>query len=144
MKVSEWLTSHDSAIVTVRSGSPLDRVMERLLAETCLRDVYVVGEDGRLVGHISHKRLAEYVLAEHRPAHTRRQLMERVAGGVAGDFMNTTFASAAPEEEIDDVLQRQLEHEIEDMPVIDAKGVLLGAVNLLDVLKACLNSDTAG
>ena len=50
MKVSEWLASHDSAIVTVHADSPLARVAERLLAETCLRDVYVVDEDGRLAG----------------------------------------------------------------------------------------------
>ena len=144
MKVSEWLASHDSVIVTVHADSPLARVAERLLAETCLRDVYVVDENGRLVGHISHKRLAEYVLAEHRPAHTRRQLMERVAGGAAGDFMNATFASASPDEEIDEVLHRQLEHEIEDMPVIDAKGVLLGAVNLTAVLEAFMDSGKEG
>lgn len=144
MKVSEWLASHDNAIVTVHSDSPLATVAERLLAKTCLRDLYVVGDDGRLVGHISHRRLAEYVLAAHRPAHTRRQLMERVAGGMAGDFMNATFPSASPEEELDDVLHRQLEHDVEDMPVVDARGVLLGAVNLTDVLEAFMDSEKWG
>lgn len=141
MKVSEWLARHEGAIVTVRWGSSLETVLEHLLAESCLRDVYVVGEDGRLVGHISRKRLAEHVLAEHRPAHTRRQLMERVAGGTASDFMNTSFAFASAKEALDEVLHRQLEQEIEDLPVLDATGRLLGAVNLTRVLSAFMSAE---
>jgi CBS domain-containing protein len=140
MKVSEWLKSHDSAIVTVSSGSPIDEVIARLLNQPCLRDVYVTADDGRLLGHISHKRLAEHLLAEHRPTHTRRQLMERVAGGAARDFMNSAFAVAAPGEELDDVLNRQLEMDIEDMPVVGEDGRTVGAVNLTAVLRNFMNA----
>jgi CBS-domain-containing membrane protein len=135
MKVSDWLALHSDVIVTVPADCPVDAVIARLLQETCLRDVYVVAGDGRLLGHITHKRLAEHLLAEHRPAHSRRQLMERVAGGTARDFMNSSFVVAAPGEELEDVLNRQLEMEIEDMPVLDQSGRVLGAVNLTSVLR---------
>ena len=60
MKMSEWLTKHDGKVVTVGSGSSIrEDVLERLLSETCQRDVYVVDGHGRTLGHISHKRLTE-------------------------------------------------------------------------------------
>jgi CBS domain-containing protein len=135
MKVSSWLDKHADRIVTVRPTASLSDVMCRLLDEPCLRDIYVAAPDGRLIGHISHRRLAEHVLAEARPAHSRRQLMERVAGGTAGDFMNSNLATASPGERLDEVLGRQLEMELEDMPVLDEHGRVLGAINLTHVLR---------
>lgn len=137
MKVAEWLEGHPAEAVTVMPEDTLETLLERLLAPSCcLRDLYVLLGDGSLAGHISRKRLAAYLLSEHRPVHTRRQLMDRVAGvGSALDFMDRHFPTAAPDEELEDVLHRQLEHEIEDMPVIDASGALLGAVNLTQVLR---------
>jgi len=135
MRVSEWLDKHADDIVTVPPTAALTDVMSRLLDEPCLRDIYVAADDGRLLGHISHRRLAEHVLAEARPTHTRRQLMERVAGGTAADFMNSVLATASPEESLDEVLARQLEMELEDMPVVDDEGQVIGAINLTHVLQ---------
>jgi len=135
MKVSAWLDKHADRVVTVPPTAALVDVMCRLLDEPCLRDIYVAADDGRLIGHISHRRLAEHVLAKVRPAHTRRQLMERVAGGTAADFMNSVLATASPDETLDEVLDRQLEMELEDMPVLDDEGRVLGAINLTHVLR---------
>lgn len=112
----------------------VDAVMDRLLVQGS-RDAYVVGGDGRVLGHLSRDRLAMLMLAEHRSVHTRRQLMERVAGGLAGDLMTMDCPVARPEEELDNVFQRQLEHGIEDLPVVDESGRMLGAVNLTAVLR---------
>jgi len=135
MKVSEWLTEHPDVIVTVPADASLAATLTRLLEEPRLRDVYVIGPEGGLVGHISHRRIAEHVLAGHRRAHTRRQLMERVAGGTAADFMNSAFATASPDEDLDNVLNRQLDMELEDMPVVDRDGSVTGAINLTNVLR---------
>ena len=135
MKVSQWLDKHADRIVTVPPTAALPEVMSRLLEEPCLRDIYVADKDGQLIGHISHRRLAEHVLAEARPTHTRRQLMERVAVGTAADFMNSVLATASPDEALDEVLDRQLEMELEDMPVLDDDGHVLGAINLTHVLR---------
>ena len=137
MKVSLWLQRNPGAAVTVQPDDSLETVLDHLLDAPCyLRDIYVVERDGRLAGHISHRRLAEYMLAEHRPEHTRRQMMERVTGGgCAVDFMDVHFPTASPSEELEDVLHRQLEKGLEDMPVVDPDGSLLGAVNLTQVLR---------
>ncbi len=137
MKVSSWLARHPGTAATVQPDDSLSIVLDRLLdAPCCLRDLYVVDRYGHLAGHISHRRLAEYMLAEHRPVHTRRQIMDRVAGaGGAVDFMDLHFPTASPEEELEDVIHRQLDKGLEDMPVVDPDGTLLGAVNLTQVLR---------
>ncbi len=136
MKVAEWLRLHPQDTATLGPDWPLERILDRLLATPGLRDLYVADAQGRLLGHISHRRLAQMVLIEHRPVHTRRQILERVARGSARELMETHFASASPEEELDDVLDHLLEHGVENMPVVDAAGRSLGVINLTEVLAA--------
>lgn len=134
MTITEWLEQHPGRPVTVDDGSSVDQVIMLMLEQTGVRDVYVVEKD-TVLGHISHRRLAHIALAEHRREHTRRQIMERVFAGSARDLMDPHFASARPEEELDDVVGHMLEHDVEDLPVLDHRGRLVGAINLTDVLR---------
>ena len=134
MKVAEWLEKHPRKLVTVREDCTLDQATSRILSESCVKDIYVISEKNQILGHIPFIKLARLTLVEHSPFHTRSQILERVTSGCACDLMETHFASADPDEEVDDTLHRLLEHRIEDMPVIDEQGSLLGAINLLDVL----------
>lgn len=144
MKVDEWMRSHPVQVVTVRSDTSLEAAVDELMLGPSLRDVYVVDDDGVLLGHLSHERLLRLVLDEHRHVRSRRQLMERVAGGVARDLMNSSFPTANPNEELDNVLDRAIEHRIEDLPVVDDRGVLIGAINLTAVLRETRRRDREG
>ena len=135
MKVSKWIRQCPGQVVTVSPDWMLEEIVDRLLQQSGLRDVYVVADDGRVLGHLSHRRLARLLLVEHRPVHSRRQIMERVAGGAAHELMESHFPSAHPDEELEDVLHRLLENDMEDMAVVDDLGVLVGAVNLTAVLR---------
>lgn len=141
MKVHEWIAANPGTALTVVPDASLPAIIDELLREPGLRDVYVVSEEGQVIGHLSHERLIRTVLAEHRPRHTRRQLMEKVAGGPARELMNAHFPTAAPDEELDNVLHRQLDHDIEDMVVVDSDGLLIGAVSLTAVLRALRDAD---
>lgn len=134
MKVGRWIERFPGAAITVAADTPLASVLDAMLAQTGRRDAYVLAADGRVAGHLGFRRLAELFLAEHRPENTRRQLMERIAGGVASDFMSAQFSYARQDEDLYDVLHRQLEHRVEDLPVLGADGRLLGTVNLSAVL----------
>ncbi len=135
MKVGDWIKRYPGQAITVAPDSSLEMIIDRLLAEPCLRDIYVLSEEGRVLGHLSHKKITRLFLAEHQSTHTRSQLMERIAGGHAQELMDSHFIYAHPDEELDNVLQRQLEHDVEDMLVVDENGIVLGAVNLTAVLK---------
>lgn len=134
MKVAEWIAGHPGLPVTVAPEATLDELVERLVETPGVRDLYVV-EGGRVIGHLSHRRLAHLLLAEHRPVHTRRQLMERVVGGTARELMNVHFPHVPPEEALVNVLHRALELDVEDLAVVDADHRLLGRVNLSAVLR---------
>jgi CBS-domain-containing membrane protein len=136
MKVADWIAEHPQLPVTIASDCMIDQALEQMLTKPCQRDLYVQDESGRLTGHISYRRLAHLLLAEHRPSQSLRQMVEQVAGGSAKEIMSAQFPSARPEEELDDVIHRQLDGGIEQLPVIDEEGKPLGVVNLTDVLIA--------
>lgn len=135
MKVAEWLKSHPSSAIAVSPDCPLEEVMDRMLAETCLRDIYITSKEGKLIGYLSFQKLIHFILAEHRAVHTRRQLIQRVAAGVSEDLMTADVVYAKPDEELDNVLDRQLANGINDMPVIDDQGMMLGVINIHTIIK---------
>jgi Mg/Co/Ni transporter MgtE len=142
MKVTEWINQHPGQVRTIAASSTLDEAIDVLLSEQCcLRDIYVVSEQGSVIGHLSYKKVIHMFLAEHKPVHTRRQIMERVARGGVSEWMDTHFAYARQDEELDNVINRQLEQDMEDMPVIDEQGKLLGVINMRKVLQMMREMD---
>lgn len=139
MKVTEWLARFPVRGVTVPLDMPLEEAMASLLKTPGVRDLYVIDDAGMVAGHVGFRRLAGLILAEHRPVHTRRQLMERVLDGPVSSFMDAHFVHARPEEALDDVLHRHMQHRVEDMPVMDPTGRLLGVIRLTDVLEVMLD-----
>jgi CBS domain-containing protein len=135
MKVKEWLARNPATALVVPAGCSLVEALDRMLDTPEARDVYVVDERNRVIGHLGRHRLAHYLFAAQRPVHTRRQLMDRIAAGTALESMSRHFAAARPDEDLDDVLHRMLEHAVEDLPVIGEDGTLVGAVNLGAVLR---------
>lgn len=134
MKVAEWIINSPGKFPTVRPQCSLDEVADRLLEEANLRDLYVTTTDGHVLGHLGYNRIAHLLLAEHRRTHTRREIVERVAAGTAKQLMNTHFACAHLDEDLENVLHRQLGTNVEDMAIVDDNGILVGTVNLRSVL----------
>lgn len=135
MKVSEWMNRFPGQIVAIEPESSLEQALDRMLSSPCVQDIYVVSGDDVVVGHLSRKRLACLLFAEHRPIHTRRQIMERIVIGSADELMAGEFVFARPDEELDEVLCRFVDHDLQDMPVLDEHGLLIGGINLNTVLR---------
>lgn len=135
MKVSEWICRFPAQIVTIHPESSLEQAVDQLLSGAGVQDLYVVSGENVVLGHLSHRRLVALLLAEHRPVHTRRQLMERIVNGTVEELMEGEVVFARPEEELDDVLCRFIDHDLQDMVVLDAQGVLVGGINLNTVLR---------
>lgn len=136
MKVHEWIDRHPGMPATVPSGAGLAEAVERLLAEPGQRDIHVVDPRGRVLGHLSHKRLAQLLLFEHRDTHTRRQLMERIGTTASVDeLMEGQFPYCRPDEDLDDVLHRQISNQTEALPVLGEDDMLLGAIVLTEVMR---------
>jgi Mg/Co/Ni transporter MgtE len=141
MKVSDWLIKHPVKAGVVHANWSLEQVMAKLLGNSRLNDLYVLDSNNQVIGHLSYKKLAKLVLAEHCPGHTRSQILERVVTGSAEELMEAHFASADPDESLNEILYRQLDHWVEDLPVINQQKELLGVINLSDVLLEVMRSD---
>ena len=140
MKVSDWLRQHPIQAGVVQENWSLEQIMEKLLGNSRLNDLYVLDVNNRVIGHLSYKKLAKLVLAEHHTHHTRSQILERVVSGTAAELMEAHFVSASPDENLDEILHRQLDHWVEDLPVINQQGELQGVINLSDVLLEMMKS----
>ncbi|MEW7979168.1 MAG: CBS domain-containing protein [Candidatus Sedimenticola endophacoides] len=136
MKVSDWIKFHHAQLVTVAKDEPMARVMATFLSHEGLRDLYVTSPEDRIIGVVRHRRLARLMLAQHLPIQTSHEIMERVSGGVVEDIMERDYVSAKPQEVLDNVLNRMIQYEVEDMPVIDDANRAIGNINLTDVLRA--------
>ena len=141
MKVADWLKQHPVHAGVVQEDWELEQVMAKLLGNSRLNDLYVLDDQDKVVGHLSYKKLAKLVLAEHCPTHTRSQILERVVPGTASELMEPHFASAGLDENVNEVVYRQLDHWVEDLPVIDAQGELVGVMNLSDILLEVMKSE---
>ena len=135
MKVGEWIKERPGCAVSVGPDCPLPELVDLFLEHPALRDIFVVSGDGSVLGHLSYGRVARRFLIDLHPVHTRRQLMERVTGGTAREIMETHFVHAESDEELEQVVHRQLDGDVEDMPVLDDQGALVGAINLRTVLR---------
>ncbi len=134
MKVSDWLDIHPMHAGIVREDWELKQILEKLLSNSRLNDLYVTNTKNQVIGHLNYKKLAKLALAEHCDTHTRSQILERVVPGTASELMETHFASASPDENLNEIIVRQLDQWVEDLPIINQQGELLGVINLSDVL----------
>jgi len=141
MKVSDWTDAHPARPVTVSPDATMERIAATFLSRAGLRDLYIATSEGRLLGALHHRRLAQLLLAEHRPVQTVHQILERISGGVASELMDREFVTAHPSEALDNVLHRMLEYGVEDMPVVDDAETIVGNINLTEVLRATVNGE---
>ncbi|MDZ7803133.1 CBS domain-containing protein [Thiohalophilus sp.] len=136
MKIVDWLEGHAVTGVTVERDASLEEAARALLGEPECRDIYVIDAEGRVVGHLGFRRLADILL--HRSTHSRRQLLEQVARGPVREFMNQRFISARLDEHVHDVLHKNMERWVEDIPVLDGDSRLAGIIRLVDLVRAAI------
>lgn len=134
--VAQWLVDHPEESLVVNESTTLQELLQQLNKQPAVEDIYVVDRHQRVVGHISKMRIASIVLAEYRRSHNRRQLMEQVSTGCAGELMERQFPTAQLNEALDSVIYRMLEHQLHDLAVLDDKGHLAGTINVTTLLQA--------
>lgn len=135
MKAGAWILRYPGHEVAVPRTASLEETADAVLSAPEARDVFVVGAAGKLLGCLPHRRLAALLLAEHRPRSARRHIAERAVRGTVGELMERVHP-VHQDDELADVLHRVLEHGLEDMPVVDDAGTLVGSIRLTDILRA--------
>ncbi|NMI00331.1 CBS domain-containing protein [Pseudonocardia acidicola] len=133
-------------VLTARPAMPLKEVA-RVLSEHRISALPVLDVDDRLVGVVSERDL----LAKHsgQPPHTAhwwqpRQAhdeVRRAAGDTAGAVMSSPPVTVEPDAMLARAARLMTEHEVKRLPVVDARGTLVGIVARHDLLAAFLRTD---
>ena len=145
MKIVQWLEQHQHQVTSVSPQCSLHEMLDVLLAaRPSSTDVYVVDDEGRLLGHIPAQLIFSHYLAEHQPVQSRRQLIHRVTCSNAEEMMEPHPFMARLDEEMDDVLPRQLQQGIAELAVVDGKDRLCGVIDLYSVARSLRAMDRVG
>lgn len=109
---------------TTTPRTSFQEVVVRLLDLPAGTDLYVTAPDGRLLGTLVLDELKGHI-----PDHSLLDM------AIAADFMDTTVRPVRVDMSLSEVALRFSETPLERLPVVDAKGKLLGTVSKGDVLR---------
>jgi len=104
----------------------------RMLEELDIRHLPVVNEAGELVGMLSDRDLRGTMGASEgsRPPPSARIV----------DLMNGDVVQASPDDDLSEIAELIVDNRIGAVPIVDARGVLVGIVSYVDVLRSMTES----
>jgi acetoin utilization protein AcuB len=130
------LTARELMTPTPVTATPMTTVRSavELLHTLDIRHLPIVDEDGELVGMISDRDLRMVTLpffVGDDAGASRVALDARVASIMSGDVLSVEVEADAAE-----VVDLMLDFKIGAIPVVDDKGVLVGIISYIDILRA--------
>ena len=153
----DWLVRRDSPIevaldildlepTIVRPDTPLDEVAQSMLDHCNVHVACVVAEDERLIGLIGLRRLADDLFFHIMPEEFLSEItdLEHVMEYAEKSRMRTAAdAMQEPvwvkrEEAVKDAFKRMHDHNLSGLPVVDDSYHVIGYINLLELMAACV------
>ncbi len=125
-------------VVTVRSGTSLDAVVELMLARGLSR-LPVVDARSRPLGIVSKTDVVEDAhdrgdTSEEPPRDAERGFHVQSEGAVVDEVMTKTVVTAPEDASVQRVAELMVSRHVHGLPVVNAKGELSGFVSTMDVL----------
>lgn len=135
MNIKEALDSLGSLpYLAVPSAATLEEAAERVTGLRQVRGIYVVDDQGRLIGTVSLGVLLRHLTtARHRPQFHVRSLLSRLTSEQVADLMDSHVIYATTEDDVEQVVDRMIAANIKEIPVVDQERRLIGALGLLDL-----------
>lgn len=133
-------------VVTVDGLAPFKEVV-RLMQEHEVSALPVVDDDGTMLGIVSE---GDLILKEDPEFEGRGRLFEsrnraaaraKAAGGAAWELMTTPVVSVTAEASLGEAARLMHRHGVKRLPVVDARGRVIGIVSRVDLLKVFLRTD---
>ncbi len=125
--------------ITVDEDATIDEVVDRMLTHQRDRAVYVVDKEGMLAGIISLGDISRHLLSEgiyHGESHIPgRSILSTFMAEKAADIMTKSVITTMPDEELNSMIKKMIDHRLKVIPVVDGSGKLIASVNLLDVFE---------
>ncbi|MCK4391049.1 MAG: CBS domain-containing protein [Desulfobacterales bacterium] len=98
--------------------------------------LYVVDSEGKLRGVISLGNLVRHVFfLYHDPSIDARSLVSMAISETAGDFMQREPMFTVVSEDVEDVLQRMINNNVKEIPILDDEKRIVADLTIVDLLK---------
>ena len=138
MLVKDVVARHKGRQVPlVRQDTPIARLPVAIQFHRHSRQLYVVDGQNHLRGTITLGRLVMYVFASsHGSNMNPRHVMELITGTYAEDLMVKGALTAEMDDKVEEVLERMVDSNVDEVPVVDAKGKVIADLTMIDLLMA--------
>ena len=124
-------------VPSINKDTPIDELAQAIEWHRHSRQLYVVDERNHLLGNITLGRLVMYVFASsHGSSMNPRHVMGLITCTCAGDLMTVGTLSTQMDDRTEDVLERMVDGNVDEMPVIDEDGKVVADLTMVDLLMA--------
>ena len=137
-KVREVVETHSGRqLPVIRRTTHIDKLAEAIKWFRHARQLYVVDDDGRLLGVITLASLVRHIFVHHHGADINpRHLLSSLTTETAEDIMLQSPLVVTLEEGVEDVLERMVAADVEEIPVVDDEGRVVADLTMIDLLMA--------
>ncbi len=123
-------------IPVVNKRATVNEIIDAFAASDHSRILYVVDDELKFRGILSLGNMIRYVFFHyHDPSIDSRSLVSMVVSETAGDFMQREPMFAVYSEDVEDVLQRMIDHNIKEIPILDDEERVVADLTIVDLLK---------
>lgn len=99
------------------------------------RIVYVVDNNEVLQGVITLGRIVRHVLVHyHDSSLDKKSLFSLAIAEKAEDFMQPESIRIDPQDDLETVLGEMIEHDVAELPVVDAEGKIIEDITIIDII----------
>lgn len=126
---------HNREPPVIYSQAKVSQIVEAFAQAPHSRIVYVVGNDKKLQGIITLGRVVRHVLVHyHDSSLDPRSVFNLALAEQAGDFMQPESIRIRLDDDLDAVLGEMIEHDVAELPVVDAEGRMLQDITMVDII----------
>jgi len=123
-------------IPVVPRRASVSEIIDAFAASDHSRILYVVDDERRFRGILSLGNVIRRVFFHyHDPSIDSRSVASMVVSETAGDFMQREPMFAIHSEDVEDVLQRMIDHNIKEIPILDDEKRVVADLTIVDFLK---------
>ena len=123
-------------IPVVSKRATVSEIIDAFAASDHSRILYVVDDEGSFRGVLSLGNMIRHVFFHyHDPSIDSRSLVSMVVSETAGDFMQKEPMVAMLSDDIEAVLQRMIDHNVKEIPILDDEKRLVADLTIVDLLK---------
>ena len=122
--------------VNVSEGSLIIDIVKILVEHPTMHHICVVDKDEKLIGLINRKRILQNVFSHSVAADTMvSKLYTLLTAEKSGELMISPIITIEEEDNINSLIEKMLENNLFEIPVVDQETHILGFVTSIHILK---------